>query len=340
MFVSIIIPIYNVESYIADCLQSVMDQTMTEGVECILVDDCGQDNSMQIAEQMIAEYKGNIQFSILHHEHNKGLSFARNTGIKAAKGEYVYFLDSDDEITSDCLEKLTKPLLSLNYDVIIGDYTIDGEPKYTQKLQMSNGDSYFGDDIRYSYNSGKWMQTAWNKLYSTEFIKRENLLFKEGLIHEDELWSLEVASVAKSLTAVKRVTYIYRIRGNSITTSFSGKEQTLEAVKIVFLEFGVFLKERGLLSTPPHYTLYKKAFGLVTYVATLVGKNAYRNAFKYCVGVSPLTISDIYKANHNSIKKCISQSYFIVPSAISLGYYNTINLLFSMASKLRKLILI
>ena len=87
--VSIIVPVYNVAPYIADCLRSVMHQTYTGSMECLLVDDCGTDDSITIAERMIADYEGPIQFQILHHERNRGLSAARNTGTEAAKGEYL-----------------------------------------------------------------------------------------------------------------------------------------------------------------------------------------------------------------------------------------------------------
>ena len=105
MKVSVLIPVYNVAPYIERCLQSVVDQTYTD-IECILVDDCGSDNSIELAQNFINNYKGNIKFSILHHDKNKGQSAARNTALKYAKGEYVYFLDSDDAITSDCIEIL------------------------------------------------------------------------------------------------------------------------------------------------------------------------------------------------------------------------------------------
>ena len=96
MRISIIIPVYNVELYVEECLQSVANQTMTEGIECIIVDDRGQDNSAAIAKQYIDSYKGDIRFTFIQREKNGGLSAARNTGIEAATGEYVYFLDSDD----------------------------------------------------------------------------------------------------------------------------------------------------------------------------------------------------------------------------------------------------
>lgn len=85
MDISVIVPIYNVENYILECLQSVAAQTKTKNVECILVDDCGTDNSVKVAEQFISAYKGDISFALFHHSENKGLSAARNTGIKNAR---------------------------------------------------------------------------------------------------------------------------------------------------------------------------------------------------------------------------------------------------------------
>lgn len=86
VLVSIIIPVYNVAPYIEDCLRSVMRQTYAGPMECLIVDDCGTDESIHIAERLITEYNGPIHFDILHHNHNRGLSAARNTGIENAVG--------------------------------------------------------------------------------------------------------------------------------------------------------------------------------------------------------------------------------------------------------------
>ncbi len=104
--VSIIIPIYNVEPFIEECVNSVLNQTMTENIECILVDDCGSDKSFEVAESIIATYKGDIKFKLIRHEVNKGLSCARNGGVNAAEGKYIFFIDSDDYIMNDCIETL------------------------------------------------------------------------------------------------------------------------------------------------------------------------------------------------------------------------------------------
>ena len=105
MKVSIIIPVYNVSPYIERCIKSVMNQTYQD-IECILVNDASPDDSIDIAKLLIENYDGPIQFQILSHGHNRGLSAARNTGIDASTGDYLYFLDSDDEITPDCIKLL------------------------------------------------------------------------------------------------------------------------------------------------------------------------------------------------------------------------------------------
>ena len=107
MKVSIIIPVYNVASYIEECIQSVLDQTYPD-LEVVLVDDCGTDHSMELAENLIRKSNRSSIFRIEKHDRNRGLSAARNTGIKTATGEYLYFVDSDDKISQDCIEKLVQ----------------------------------------------------------------------------------------------------------------------------------------------------------------------------------------------------------------------------------------
>ena len=105
MKVSIIVPVYNVSNYIVKCLDSIIAQTF-HSIECILVDDCGHDDSIEKAQRYINQYSGHISFMIIHHNKNKGLSGARNTGINISTGDYLFFLDSDDAITPNCIETL------------------------------------------------------------------------------------------------------------------------------------------------------------------------------------------------------------------------------------------
>lgn len=211
--VSIIIPVYNVEPYIEECLQSVMRQSYKGEIECILVDDCGTDNSMEVAGQLIETYKGPIDFKVLHHEHNRGLSAARNTGIDAASGDYVYFLDSDDWISDDCIEKLTQPLSLKQYDFVIGHYERDGKDRYAD---CPEGE-YYKNRLESRGSSGIPV-SACNKLFRKSFLLDNQLLFEVGKAYEDSVFSFDLACVERKYYVIKSITYYYRRRENSITT--------------------------------------------------------------------------------------------------------------------------
>lgn len=224
--ISIIIPIYNVAPYIAVCLQSVMRQTYAGPMECLLVDDRGTDNSMEVVQQMIAGYDGPIAFKVLHHEHNKGLSAARNTGMEAATGEYVYFLDSDDWISDDCIEKLAKPLRDERVDVVVGKYEHSGTDSKAWVLPPEG--LYRDKDVgNISRMYEKVYPMVWNKLFREEFLEKNNLRFEVGKIHEDQIFGFDLGCFVKSYYVVDAVTYFYRYRENSIMT----KRTPLEVVE-------------------------------------------------------------------------------------------------------------
>lgn len=223
MKISVIIPVYKVEKYIQDCLESVIHQSYEGDIECLLVDDCSPDKSCEIIETIVKAYKGKIQFKLLHHSKNRGLSAARNTGMENATGDYILFLDSDDRIEEDCLEKLAAPLSNHPYDFVIGDYKTDPEDAVCDALLSLDKGAYFKENILSAFVHKNYYGMAWNKLCSKDFLLRYKLFFKEGLLHEDELWSFQMACKAKSMYVVKSVTYVYSIREGSIMTTGSAK---------------------------------------------------------------------------------------------------------------------
>lgn len=109
--VSVVIPVYQVSDYIERCIRSVMEQSYAD-IECIIVDDATIDDSIAKCERLIKMYNGPIEFRILHHKYNCGISAARNTGTDAATRDYMFYLDSDDVITQDCIEKLISPIIN------------------------------------------------------------------------------------------------------------------------------------------------------------------------------------------------------------------------------------
>lgn len=237
--VSIVVPVYNVEPYIADCLQSVMRQTYQGPLECIVVDDCGTDKSIEIAEQAIEDYDGPISFRLIHHEHNRGLSAARNTGTDAASGDYVYYLDSDDAISPDRIELLTRVVESHpEVEVVQGAMESIPYRKYYD-LQLYKTPCYVENKDWVRYNAFKYGErlpvNAFNKLLKKSFLVENGLAFKEGIIHEDELWSFLLYQKVKYWAVIEDKTYLHYHRPNSIMDALTNQRRASN--------MGVVLKE-------------------------------------------------------------------------------------------------
>jgi glycosyltransferase involved in cell wall biosynthesis len=276
MKVTIIVPVYNVSAYIERCWESLVKQTYKD-LEILFIDDCGTDNSVEKLQKLIDTHPG-IYCKILHHDHNRGLSAARNTGLMAATGDYVYFLDSDDDITEDCIERLVAPVMNDEIDIVVGNYRVVGGEAHSPLL-LDSGLLSSSKDVLASYAAGKWYVMAWNKLCRRDFLIDNNLFFREGLIHEDVLWTFQVACKAQSLYVCNDVTYNYNVRGASIMTSMS-IERDLRVYLDVFdaiigfvrseqREFGVEEyriiegKKSGIIYSLLHnneYDLYKMAY--------------------------------------------------------------------------------
>lgn len=227
--ISVIIPIYNVASCIECCLQSVMRQQSVPAVECLLIDDCGEDDSMAIAERLIDAYEGSIAFRTVHHQQNRGLSAARNTGIREAQGTYLYFLDADDWVEPDALKLMLE--LAHRYpdaQMVQGGAVIQGgEPKPWLSLKDSRLPEYLcgRTDVEHAMlNREQIPVTAWNRLIKREFIIDKGLFFEEGLTHEDELWTFSLSQHLSSLALLKEDVYHYVWREEGIMARCQGKE--------------------------------------------------------------------------------------------------------------------
>ncbi len=236
MKVSIIVPIYNVEPYLHECLDSVASQTLIDGIECILVDDCGTDNSVKIADDFLAQYIGNIQFSFLHHKKNCGLSAARNTGIKASTGEYLFFLDSDDTIAADCLQRMLN--CANDADMVQGTYvsSTDMLSSFSKTLPAYSQDQRFIKSTMLNYDVFPVM--AQNRLVKRSLIIDNNLYFKEGIIHEDCYWTFFLAKHVCSLSICGDPTYYYRENPNGITGNRNREKETI-AFQTLIRDFSV-----------------------------------------------------------------------------------------------------
>lgn len=217
MKISIIIPVYNIKDYVQECILSVMNQSYTQSLECVIVNDCSDDGSLQVVESLLIGYKGNISFKVISLNKNRGLSAARNEGVRNCTGEYVYFLDGDDYLDKNCIQVFTNVLLHHEYDMIIADYKTFGAKQVYPQLLLNEGE-YKGNDILAEYTKGNFYMMAWNKLIKKEFLLKNDIQFEEGLIHEDDLWSFLIANRLESMYVISKITYYYRCHEQSIMT--------------------------------------------------------------------------------------------------------------------------
>lgn len=213
--VSVIIPVYNVEKYLAECLDSVINQTEKD-IEIICIDDCSTDSSLNILQEYA---KNDNRIVILQNEQNSGQSVARNKGLEIAKGEYVLFVDSDDFIEPNLLEIALKYVNDV--DIVCFDYREYNPDKlgsfthnYTFDNRLYSGEEYFFEATK-TYSI---IVITCNKLYRKNFLLENNIRFVPGLLYEDFLFYFYCVLKAKNIRCIDDKLYIYRIRPESTMT--------------------------------------------------------------------------------------------------------------------------
>ena len=215
--ISVIVPVYKVEPYLRDCVDSILAQTY-RNLEIILVDDGSPDNCPAICDEY-AEKDSRVR--VIHRE-NGGLSDARNAGLSVCSGEYLMFVDSDDMLTLTSVNILYTLAVECQAQLVIGDYVrFDNEPE----IPVINASS----DVKTLNNTEAMAEmfqkgcASWARLYRTSVHK--NTLFPKGEINEDEAIVLPLLENCEKVVVTKQVVYLYRCRPESITTaSFSPKK--------------------------------------------------------------------------------------------------------------------
>lgn len=247
MKVSIIIPIYNVSDYIEQCLVSVFNQSYDD-LEIILIDDATPDDSMLKVDRIIATNQIKNNILVLKHDKNQGLSAARNTGIKASHGEYLFFLDSDDVLPINAIEDLVK-YTSDSPDFVISAYSILNSSKDIPVcLQLSDGQELSGMEILNSLCSKSWFGTAWNKLVHRRMFDEYACFFHEGILHEDIPWSFALSIKAKFVRVCSHITYLYRIRAGSITQKINSRN--FDSLESAYIDMLSLIKDNHIALTP------------------------------------------------------------------------------------------
>jgi len=319
MTFSIIIPVFKTEKYLNDCVQSVLSQSFSD-YECILVDDGSPDNCPSLCDDFS---KRDNHIKVIHKE-NGGLSDARNIGILQATGDYIIFLDSDDKLAdNNTLKNLFDVIQKYKTDVIINanfiEFTDNG------KITIKNGfnkEIILADpnQIINEFNKPGLYLAGWLFVLKKEYLIKNNLFFKKGILHEDEHWMPRVLFKTKNITVNHFPFYAYRIeRDDSITSKISSKK----LIDLLDISNDLLSWSKELNNYPKEGCLYMQE----------KAKALYYDIYKY---IDIIKHKD-KKAYYNIIKKQRNISkklpnnfkgkYFIISKII--GLYNT-ELLYSL----------
>lgn len=239
--ITVIVPVYNVEKYIKECVDSLIHQTY-RNIEIILVDDGSNDNSGKICDEY-ALIDSRIK---VIHKQNEGLGFARNSGLEVSTGKYVTFIDSDDVAELDLVEQLMKEVIDKNVDTCIGGFkriTEDGRRVFQESYAS---ESFMGEDV-YNKLFARMLGSApdahdsirmsvWNVLYSMDVIRKYRIRFpsERVFISEDIVWDSEYYQYAQAVSVIESTAYCYRITPGSLTQKY--KPQMIDKICVLYNE--------------------------------------------------------------------------------------------------------
>ena len=225
--VSVIIPVYNTEQYVAKTIESILNQTLYD-IEIILINDGSKDNSLSILEQ----YAGIDKRIRLINQDNKGLSVSRNIGIEAANGEYILFMDSDDLLDKNTLEQCYKKSKDNNLEFVFfdadafSDDDIDLSKMYSYNRSGLFEDSVFNGKqlLKYQINNNLFRSSVCLMFFLRDFITKNKISFIPNILHEDEPFTFKCYYYAQRVGRIDNTFFKRRYRYNSImTTAFNLK---------------------------------------------------------------------------------------------------------------------
>ncbi|MCT7505802.1 glycosyltransferase [Aliarcobacter cryaerophilus] len=231
IFISVVIPVYNSELYIDECLQSILKQTIVENIELICVNDGSNDSSLGILNM----YKTKFPNMIIIDQKNAGSAIARNNGLQIANGEYVYFVDNDDYLANDnCLNELYSIAKKTSLDILNFNHLILKNNSLRKvSINRENNKIYTGKEYLSTAEKGNITNTPWDKLLKGSYLKEINFSYTSGVISDDAESLLRLFYNAKKVSFIDNYAYVYRIRPNSVMTGEKTEKYIISTKKIL-----------------------------------------------------------------------------------------------------------
>ena len=237
--VSVIVPVYGVEKFVEHCAVSLMEQTL-DGIECIFVDDCSPDTSVDIIRDVISRYPER-DARIVSHSENRGLPTARNTGLELATGKYVFHCDGDDWIEPDMLEKMYAVAENANADIVYCDFYLSYEKN---ERYMSNPCLESREELlRQGFLSGAMKYNVWNKLVRRSLYTDNGILFPDGHSMGEDMTMIRLTACAERVKYLPEALYHY-VQTNSSAFSKTQSLKQLDDIQYNVDATVSFLREK------------------------------------------------------------------------------------------------
>ena len=307
--VSVVVPVYNVEDYLAECLDSIVNQTLDD-IEIICINDGSPDNSLEI----LREYEARDDRITVIDQENGGHAVATNRGMDLAKGKYLFLMDSDDILDIHALEETYKVAEERQVDFVIFqaiNYYMDtGELVEQENYSMNEIADRVGDSV-FDWKDVRDLAfditvTPWSKLYNREFVMKNNCRFSEGLVFDDNIFFWEVFFSAERITFLRK--HLFKRRWHSESSTMSGGIKFMDSIEIfkilwkTFQRFGTFEEYKE--------TLYRKRV-VTGYWRMTVTKEEFQQMYfeKYKESLLEIQQEDFFDDFYNTIEEKTRKIY-------------------------------
>lgn len=232
---SVIIPVFNAEQYLEQCLNSILEQSYTD-LEIICIEDVSSDNSKCILEKYAIKDK---RIKVYYNEKNQGQSFARNKGLLHAVGQYILFVDSDDYLVEGILKRIIEEAEVMQLEVLsfdaktvcdFGESNLYNGIRKKEYCGVRDGIQVYVEQM----SNGDYKCSVWQYLYRKDFLTKHNIEFIENIYHEDEMFMFCVYMNAKRMAFIREVGYIYRFRENSTMTDENKRVKRIKDLVYIY----------------------------------------------------------------------------------------------------------
>ena len=337
--VTLVISIYNFAEYIEIALLSALNQTFTD-IEYLLIDNQSTDKSIEITKEIVYKHSRKDDIIIIEHGKNLGAGATRNTGISNARGEYIFFMDGDDELALDAIEKLYQTAKSEDVDFVIGSYIsrdcMNTGKKWEWIFNYQTIKKEFG--VAEQYFKGKFYVMLWNKLIRTIFLRENNIKCIDYHIHnqDDIIFSFQLALNAFSMTSIPNITYYYIFRNESITNFYKYKEKYFEDYCITFNYMINYSKKYLGTKIYPQIIYYMYGFRYSILKELNLNKSiskSFKEEYLKKLSSPILNITEIWNLSKTKVIHRIKYSISFLPYKIQLYLLDLINYLYKKTNR-------